>query len=90
MKPIFVQVRNGEKDVRWLPLFGFAVLLIVAGAAICEALAYVVTGDVVVAAAILGAIVGLFLAVRQIIATIAYQPIVLPESEDVEHDVLAS
>lgn len=83
MKPIFVQVRNGEKDVRWLPLIGFTAMLVVAGAAITEALAYFLTGNVVVAAAILGAIIGFFLAARQILATIAYQPIVLPESEDV-------
>jgi len=86
---MFVEVRNGEKDVRWLPLFGFGASLIAAGAAIGEALAYAFTGEVAVAAPIAGAVFGLFLAVRQVSATIAYQPLVVPGSAVVEHEALA-
>lgn len=89
MKPMFVQVRNEAKDVRWLPLLGFAILLIVGGATIGGLLKYVLTGDPGVAAPMVGAIIGLLLATRQISASIAYQPLIVHEDEKAEHDVLA-
>lgn len=89
MKPIFVQVRNGEKDVRWLPLIGFAILLTVAGAAVGWLVVYPFTGAPGAAAPCVGAVFGLLLAMRQITATIAYHPLVIHQDEDVEHDIPA-
>ena len=90
MKPMFVQFRNEEKDVRWLPLLGFAILLIVVGATIGGLLKYVLTGDPGVAAPMVGAIIGLLLAIRQISASIAYQPLIVQENEEAKKDVTAS
>ena len=74
MKWKIVEVRNGEKVVHWGRFAVMAILLIVAGAALGELVAYLAMGRLGKAAPVAGAIVGLLIGVRKLFEVLAYQP----------------
>ena len=74
MRPIFLDVRNGEKTIHWFRLIACGIATIMAGAALGELVAYLATGEYGVWAPAFGAVFAFFLAVRPFAAVMAYQP----------------
>ncbi|AMV38729.1 hypothetical protein [Planctomyces sp. SH-PL62] len=84
MKPMFVDVRHGEKDVHWLKFLVFSIALIVIAAAIGGVADFLILGFYGYTAPIIGATLAILVVVRLLIRIVGYQPI------EVESDIQSS
>jgi Na+/citrate or Na+/malate symporter len=75
MKPMFVDVRRGEKDVHWIKFLVFAISVIVIGVVLGMLADYLILGRYAFGAPMAGGTIGVLIVVRLLIRIVGYQPI---------------
>ncbi|WP_165244911.1 hypothetical protein [Paludisphaera soli] len=83
MKPMFVDVRSGVKNVHWIKFVVFSISVIVIGVVLGMLADYLILGRYAFGAPMVGGTLGLLIVVRLLIRIVGYQPI------EVESDIEA-
>ena len=81
MKPIFVSVQDGERKIHWARFLGFSVLLMIIGAAVAEALAYVIKGESSFGGLVTAETLIVLWLARMLIRTLGYEPAEIKDAE---------
>jgi hypothetical protein len=81
MKLLFVSVEAGERKILWAKLLAFSVLVLIIGAAVAVALAYLIKGTFSFGGLVTAETVAALFLSRVLIRTFAYEPAEIKDAE---------
>jgi hypothetical protein len=73
MKPLFVTIKQGRRDIHWSKLAMFSVAVLTLSVAAAEVVWYLTSHQPSVGAAVVGLFVGLLLVVRAVVRVLTFQ-----------------